>query len=218
MSKPLSSLHIPHNPQRAVEQRHQPTPHNSDITKTHHNRTGLCHSALPALVLVELRWSKRKKKSEWAWGRREREENERNKAVRASGGRDEVIVWQNELFCFTCCLSGRAEGRDAEGKGPCGKVFGGGRLVLTFAGSGSGLWDIRTALVLLKHTNRDRNGKWKGWRDLKSQLKPSYTWIKLLYFICMSYYTCSFGLKLIYIICLFLKNIQCDTTWLFKII
>lgn len=75
MSEPLSSLHIPHNHQRAREQRHQPTPHNSDITKTHHNRKGLCHSALPALVLVELRWSKRKggkKKSERTQGGGER--------------------------------------------------------------------------------------------------------------------------------------------------
>lgn len=66
MSKPLSSLRIPHNHQRAREQRHQPTPHNSDITKTHHNRKGLCHSALPALVLVELRWSKRKREKKKA--------------------------------------------------------------------------------------------------------------------------------------------------------
>lgn len=91
MSKPLSSLHIPHNHQRAREQRHQPTPHNSDITKTHHNRKGLCHSALPALVLVELRWSKRKgKKASARGGRREGEETRRIKrSERAQGERRE---------------------------------------------------------------------------------------------------------------------------------
>lgn len=83
--------------------------------------------------------------------------NEKNKAVRASGGRDEAIVWQNELFCFTCCLSGR----DAEGKCPCGRLFGGVWLVLMLAGSGSALWDVRTALVSLKHTDKDSSGSEK---------------------------------------------------------
>lgn len=54
-------------------------------------------------------------------------------------------------------------------------------------GSGSGLWDFRTALVLLKHTYKTAMESEKGWRHLKTQLKPSYTWTKLLYFICMSY-------------------------------
>lgn len=44
-----------------------------------------------------------------------------------------------------------------------------------FVGSGSGLWDVRTALDSLKHTYKDSNGKRKGWRNLESQLKPSYT-------------------------------------------